>query len=127
MLSLKEGLDILQTSFVDCSLRAQVVSNDLSRGLFPARDLRLLVVDEAHRAQGDYAYCHVVRELTREARMEREWNQHCSHCNKLTVSLDSSGRYTRSSRYTGTNGGLSGKVSSTMELMIHETLSLRQS
>ena len=84
MLSLKEGLDILQTSFVDCSLRAQVVSNDLSRGLFPARDLRLLVVDEAHRAQGDYAYCHVVRELTREARMEREWNQHCSHCNKLT-------------------------------------------
>ena len=49
--------------------RAQVVSNDLSRGLFPARDLRLLVVDEAHRAQGDYAYCHVVRELTREARM----------------------------------------------------------
>ena len=45
----------------------QVVSNDLSRGLFPARDLRLLVVDEAHRAQGDYAYCHVVRELTREA------------------------------------------------------------
>ena len=47
----------------------QVVSNDLSRGLFPARDLRLLVVDEAHRAQGDYAYCHVVRELTRET-----WN-----------------------------------------------------
>ena len=43
-----------------------MVSNDLSRGLFPARDLRLLVVDEAHRAQGDYAYCHVVRELTRE-------------------------------------------------------------
>jgi Fanconi anemia group M protein len=41
----------------------QVVSNDLSRGLFPARDLRLLVVDEAHRAQGDYAYCHVIREL----------------------------------------------------------------
>ena len=58
----------MQTSFVDCSLRAQVVSNDLSRGLFPARDLRLLVVDEAHRAQGDYAYCHVVRELTREGR-----------------------------------------------------------
>ena len=49
-------------------LGAQVVSNDLSRGLFPARDLRLLVVDEAHRAQGDYAYCHVVRELTREGR-----------------------------------------------------------
>ena len=71
---------------------AQVVSNDLSRGLFPARDLRLLVVDEAHRAQGDYAYCHVVRELTREARMERERNQRCSHCNKLTVALVSSGR-----------------------------------
>ena len=53
----------------------QVVSNDLSRGLFPARDLRLLVVDEAHRAQGDYAYCHVVRELTREIWSERGTTQ----------------------------------------------------
>ena len=53
----------------------QIVSNDLSRGLFPARDLRLLVVDEAHRAQGDYAYCHVVRELTREIWSERGTTQ----------------------------------------------------
>ena len=43
----------------------QVMSNDLSRGLFPAREVKLLVVDEAHRAQGDYAYCLVARELDR--------------------------------------------------------------
>lgn len=41
------------------------MSNDLSRGLFPAREVKLLVVDEAHRAQGDYAYCLVARELDR--------------------------------------------------------------
>lgn len=41
----------------------QVMSNDLSRGLFPASEVKLLVVDEAHRAQGDYAYCQVIREL----------------------------------------------------------------
>ena len=41
----------------------QVMSNDLSRGLFPANEVKLLVVDEAHRAQGEYAYCQVVREL----------------------------------------------------------------
>ena len=41
----------------------QVMSNDLSRGLFPASEVKLLVVDEAHRAQGDYAYCQVVKEL----------------------------------------------------------------
>ncbi len=35
------------------------MSNDLSRGLFPAEEVKLLVVDEAHRAQGDYAYCQV--------------------------------------------------------------------
>ena len=35
------------------------MSNDLSRGLFPADQVKLLVVDEAHRAQGDYAYCQV--------------------------------------------------------------------
>ena len=37
----------------------QIMSNDLSRGLFPAKDVKLLVVDEAHRAQGEYAYCQV--------------------------------------------------------------------
>ena len=41
----------------------QVMSNDLARGLFPASEVKLLVVDEAHRAQGDYAYCQVVKEL----------------------------------------------------------------
>ena len=41
------------------------MSNDLSRGLFPANNVKLLVVDEAHRAQGEYAYCLVVRELQR--------------------------------------------------------------
>jgi len=29
----------------------QVLSNDLSRSLFPADQVKLLVVDEAHRAQ----------------------------------------------------------------------------
>lgn len=41
------------------------MSNDLSRGHFPAQEVKLLVVDEAHRAQGDYAYCQVVKELRR--------------------------------------------------------------
>ena len=31
----------------------------------------MLVVDEAHRAQGDYAYCQVVRELVRSGGMFR--------------------------------------------------------
>ncbi len=39
----------------------QIVQNDLSRGLFPADKVRLLVVDEAHKAQGDYAYCQVIK------------------------------------------------------------------
>ena len=43
------------------------MSNDLTRGLFPANQVKLLVVDEAHRAQGNYAYCLVVRELMRQS------------------------------------------------------------
>merc|ERR1719402_492331 len=46
-------------------LTPQVMGNDLSRGLFPAREVKLLVVDEAHKAQGDYAYCMVAKELAR--------------------------------------------------------------
>jgi Fanconi anemia group M protein len=49
----------------------QVMSNDLSRGLFPARDVKLLIVDEAHKALGDYAYCLVARELARSGTMVR--------------------------------------------------------
>ena len=47
------------------------MSNDLSRGLFPAKDVKLLIVDEAHRAQGEYAYCQVVTELTRAESVTR--------------------------------------------------------
>ena len=32
-------------------LTPQVMANDLTRGLFPADQVKLLVVDEAHRAQ----------------------------------------------------------------------------
>ena len=41
----------------------KVMGNDLSRGLFPAKEVKLLVVDEAPKAQGDYAYCLVARLL----------------------------------------------------------------
>ncbi len=39
----------------------QTVENDLRKGRLDPRDVSLLVVDEAHRASGDYAYCGVVR------------------------------------------------------------------
>lgn len=46
----------------------QVIQNDLRRGACPSKSLCLLVVDEAHRATGNYAYCEVVKEL--QARSE---------------------------------------------------------
>lgn len=39
----------------------QTVENDLAKGRLDPRDVTCLVVDEAHRASGDYAYCGVVR------------------------------------------------------------------
>ncbi|SCV74171.1 BQ2448_6603 [Microbotryum intermedium] len=41
----------------------QTVENDLRKGRVDPRDITCLVVDEAHRASGDYAYCGVVRYL----------------------------------------------------------------
>ncbi|KAK3844377.1 MAG: hypothetical protein J3R72DRAFT_77715 [Linnemannia gamsii] len=41
----------------------QILNNDLKSGLCPAADLVCLVVDEAHRATGNYAYAQVIREL----------------------------------------------------------------
>jgi ERCC4-related helicase len=42
---------------------AQVLANDLASGACPPRRLALLVVDEAHHAQGEHAYCQIARAL----------------------------------------------------------------
>ncbi|KAJ8308327.1 hypothetical protein KUTeg_013201 [Tegillarca granosa] len=46
-------------------LTPQVLTNDLSRGTCPAVLVKCLVVDEAHKATGNHAYCQVVRELVK--------------------------------------------------------------
>ncbi|XP_070571081.1 Fanconi anemia group M protein-like [Ptychodera flava] len=46
-------------------LTPQVMMNDLSRGACPSTDVKCLVIDEAHKALGNHAYCQVVRELVR--------------------------------------------------------------
>ncbi|KAF7252134.1 Fanconi anemia group M protein, partial [Varanus komodoensis] len=44
-------------------LTPQIMANDLSRGICPAAEVKCLVIDEAHRALGNHAYCQVVKEL----------------------------------------------------------------
>ncbi|ESO87655.1 hypothetical protein LOTGIDRAFT_127429 [Lottia gigantea] len=46
-------------------LTPQVITNDLSRGSCPAEDVKCVVVDEAHKALGNHAYCQVIRELSK--------------------------------------------------------------
>lgn len=41
----------------------QVIENDLESGILPAMEVRCIVIDEAHRAQGNYAYVNIVRLL----------------------------------------------------------------
>lgn len=43
----------------------QVVENDLKRGVLNPKDIICLVVDEAHRATGSYAYANVVKFINR--------------------------------------------------------------
>ncbi|XP_064600468.1 Fanconi anemia group M protein-like [Liolophura sinensis] len=49
-------------------LTPQVLTNDLSRGACPSVDIKCLVIDEAHKALGNHAYCQVVRELVKYTR-----------------------------------------------------------
>lgn len=49
----------------------QVLVNDIKRGTCPAELIVCLVVDEAHRAQGNYAYCTVVKEIASVTRFFR--------------------------------------------------------
>ncbi|XP_039597307.1 Fanconi anemia group M protein isoform X2 [Polypterus senegalus] len=45
-------------------LTPQVMVNDMSREACPATQVKCLVIDEAHKALGNHAYCQVVKELT---------------------------------------------------------------
>lgn len=41
----------------------QILHNDLLTGSCPAKDIVLIVIDEAHKASGKHAYCEVIRQL----------------------------------------------------------------
>lgn len=41
----------------------QVVQNDIKSGICSANMIRCLVIDEAHRARGNYAYCQILAML----------------------------------------------------------------
>jgi Fanconi anemia group M protein len=41
-------------------LTPQVLTNDLMRGSCPALQVKCVVVDEAHKALGNHAYCQVI-------------------------------------------------------------------
>ncbi|XP_061651726.1 Fanconi anemia group M protein [Phyllopteryx taeniolatus] len=45
-------------------LTPQVMMNDLSRDTCPAMQVKCLVIDEAHKALGNHAYCQVIRQLS---------------------------------------------------------------
>uniref|UniRef100_A0A671VAZ7 ATP-dependent RNA helicase FANCM n=1 Tax=Sparus aurata TaxID=8175 RepID=A0A671VAZ7_SPAAU len=44
-------------------LTPQVMVNDLSRESCPAQQVKCVVIDEAHKALGNHAYCQVIRQL----------------------------------------------------------------
>ncbi len=41
-------------------LTPQVISNDILRGNVDVEKIKCVVIDEAHKALGDYAYCKVI-------------------------------------------------------------------
>uniref|UniRef100_A0A672ZVL9 ATP-dependent RNA helicase FANCM n=1 Tax=Sphaeramia orbicularis TaxID=375764 RepID=A0A672ZVL9_9TELE len=43
--------------------RQEVMVNDLSRDTCPAQQVKCVVIDEAHKALGNHAYCQVIRQM----------------------------------------------------------------
>lgn len=52
-------------------LTPQVMVNDLSRDTCPALQVRCVVIDEAHKALGNHAYCQVIRQLGSQTKQFR--------------------------------------------------------
>ena len=49
----------------------QTLTNDMKKGGCPMESIVCMVFDEAHRAQGDYAYCTVIRQIAAVTRYFR--------------------------------------------------------
>ncbi|XP_073683588.1 Fanconi anemia group M protein-like [Garra rufa] len=52
-------------------LTPQVMVNDLTRNTCPAAHVKCVVIDEAHKATGNHAYCQVIRELRNQTQQFR--------------------------------------------------------
>ncbi|QPG74147.1 hypothetical protein FOA43_001471 [Brettanomyces nanus] len=63
-ISKKDRKDLWTTKRVFFST-PQVVANDLRSGIVDPRQICCIVIDEAHRARGNYAYCTVVAQINR--------------------------------------------------------------
>ncbi|XP_040916289.1 Fanconi anemia group M protein isoform X2 [Toxotes jaculatrix] len=48
-------------------LTPQVMVNDLTRDTCPAQQVKCVVIDEAHKALGNHAYCQVIRQLSSQS------------------------------------------------------------
>lgn len=42
----------------------QVLQNDLNENTFPAKEIKLVIFDEAHKAKKNHSYCQVIRAIT---------------------------------------------------------------
>jgi Fanconi anemia group M protein len=49
----------------------QTIRNDLKNGIISLEDVSLLIVDEAHRAVGNYAYVHIAKQYKKQAKHPR--------------------------------------------------------
>ncbi|KAM7541093.1 hypothetical protein Aperf_G00000020085 [Anoplocephala perfoliata] len=54
-------------------LTPQVIANDLAAGICPANSISCIIIDEAHKASGNHAYCQVIRGITGEPYNHRQF------------------------------------------------------
>lgn len=47
-------------------LTPQVLMNDLSRGTCPVKVIKLIVIDEAHKALGNHSLCQVMKQMKQQ-------------------------------------------------------------
>ena len=46
------------------SVTPQILLNDIKKGICKASEISCIVIDEAHKAQGNYAYCDIIKEIS---------------------------------------------------------------
>lgn len=93
------------------------MSNDIARNIVPVNSIRLLVLDEAHRALGNHSYCQVNECICAPAFVTSDFRLQTSYC-QIVREVKRTGSFCRLVALSATPGSDVGNTGKVLENLV---------